>query len=247
MQDEVDEVEMAVTPAPVEDAFSPLLPLFTPFPFTPEVCEVILARRAFMSNELIIDLLLEQAAVPSPPSLYPPDSEDALEQLLSAINESPWDTIKRSALHYYLLSFVSTEVAQQTTRLPPHFAALAQSCFLLDAGDLPSLQRAVALLSDGRIVQDLAPKVLQTLELANEPSLVRTYVRTAQPVLQSFEEAAIYLRALLSQSLADAWTFQRGFAEGCLVRNQLMRVILDACFMREFRVSSVRYFSHTYA
>ncbi|KIJ36997.1 hypothetical protein M422DRAFT_178601, partial [Sphaerobolus stellatus SS14] len=228
---------MAVTPAPDDNDASPpyatLLPLFTPFPFTQDVCNNFIARREEMSNELIMDLLLEQAGIVSPTSLFPPDSEEGLEHLLAAIHDCPWDILKKSALHFYLLCFVNVDIAQQATGLPPHFASLAHACFLLDAGDVLSLGKAVAFLSDARIVQDLAPKILQTLEIAKEPRLIRTYVRTAQPVLQAFEEAAIYVRALLDQSLSEAWSFQRGFAEGSSVRNQLIRVILDACLMRE--------------
>ncbi|GJJ15041.1 hypothetical protein Clacol_009316 [Clathrus columnatus] len=228
--DEVAEVEMAITPAP-DNSHSSILSLFDPFPFTNEVIESIQARRTVMANELIFDLLLEQACIASPHSLFPPSTPDILQTLISAITLCPWDFLKKSALYFYLLSFMSPEIAQRNTSLPPHFVALARACFLLDLGDLPSLQRAVALLGDARIVQDLAPKILQTLELANEPRLVRTYVRTAQPVLQAFEDAAIYVRALLDQSLAEAWIFQRGFPEGSPVRNGLVRVILDACLM----------------
>jgi len=235
-KDEVAEVEMAVTPAPDDDdappPYAPLLPLFTPFPFTHDVCDNIQSRRAHMFGELIFDLLLLQAGVTSPATLYPPDSGEALEQLLDAIQQCPWDTLKKSALHFYLLCFVDVNTAHQATSLPPHFASLAQACYFLDSGDIPSLEKAVALLSDGRIVQDLAPKILQTLEASKEPRLVRTYVRTAQPVLNAFEEASVYVRALLDQSLTEAWSFQRGFAEESTVRNQLMRVILDCCLMR---------------
>lgn len=224
---------MAITPAPETSSnIDTIVSLFNPFPFTKDVIQNIQARREMMSHELIFDLLLEQACIAAPHSLFPPSTPDILQALIAAIALCPWDFLKKSALYFYLLSFMSPEVAQRSTALPPHFTALAYACFLLDHGDMPSLRRAVALLGDARIVQDLAPKVLQTLSLADEPSLVRTYVRTAQPVLQAFEDAAIYVRALLDKSLADAWVFQRGFPEASPVRNKLVRVILDACLMR---------------
>ncbi|KAF8524362.1 nuclear pore complex assembly-domain-containing protein, partial [Hysterangium stoloniferum] len=202
-----------------------------PFPFNSDIISNIIARRACLGGELVIDQLLEQASIPSPSYLFPPASLDDLKQLLSSIEDSPWDAQKKTGLCFYLLAYVDPELAQTATALPPHFSALAHACFLLDCGDVPSLQRAVALLADARIVQDLAPKILQILDLAGEPHLVRTYVRTAHPVLQAFEDAEIYIRALLSFSLSEAWTFQRGFVQGSNMRNQLVRVILDACLM----------------
>ncbi|KAF8491014.1 nuclear pore complex assembly-domain-containing protein [Gautieria morchelliformis] len=242
------EVEMQVTPAPDEQPLlvdeQPTLAAahlvaahFVPFPFTPDVRNAILARRALMSDELVFDLLLEQASIAAPHALFPPDSPDALTALLDAIAQCPWDALKKSSLLFYLLSHVSPRVAAEHAALwalPDQFVHLAHACFLLDAGAPPDLAHAVALLADARIVQDLSSKILHTLALAPQPAaarLVRTYVRTAQPVLDEYDDLAIYLRALLQSSLAAAWSFQRTFAESTPLRNQLFRTVLDACLI----------------
>lgn len=246
VQDEA-EVEFEVTPTPDEQVRREIVNLFTPFPFTHETRDAIFARRVAMSDELVFDLLLEQASIASPQSLYPPDSVESLLDLLDAIADCPWDTLKKSCLQFYLLSHVSSDSAAEhatACALPPQFVHLAQACFLLDAGSPEDLGHAVALLSDARIVQDLSSKILQTLSLAPQPvssRLVRTYVRTAQPVLEDFEDLAIYLRALIEYSLADAWSFQRTFSETAPIRNHLIRTVLDNCLIRkDLNVVSMR-------
>lgn len=238
VQDEA-QVEIEVTPSPEAQAHHAFAAQFSPFPFTHDQRTTIFARRSFMSDELIFDLLLEQASIASPKALYPPDSPDSLLQLLEAIADCPWDAIKKSCLHFYLLCHVSPGAAAKHARacaLPPQFVHLAHACFLLDLGSPDDLARAVHLLSDARIVQDLSSKVLQTLSLAPQPArLLRTYVRTAQPVLEAYDDLAIYLRALMESSLADAWTFQRTFSETTPMRNQLIRTILDCCLIRELQ------------
>lgn len=232
------QVEIEVTPAPDEDAHLALVTHFNPFPFTHDARNAIFARRSLMSDELIFDLLLEQASIASPQSLFPPDSPETLLDLLTAIAKCPWDSLKKSCLLFYLLSYVSPDVAAEHAAnwaLPAQFVHLAHACFLLDMGTPDDLAHAVSLLSDARIVQDMSSKILYTLSLASQPAssrLVRTYVRTAQPVLETYDDLAIYLRALLESSLADAWAFQRTFSETTPLRNQLFRTILDGCLVR---------------
>ena len=238
LQDEV-QVEIEVTPSPDEQFHLTLTNQFKPFPFTHDARNIIFARRSLMSDELVFDLLLEQASIASPQSLFPPASPETLLDLLTAIAKCPWDSLKKSCLLFYLLSYVSPEIAAEHAKnwaLPAQFVHLAHACFLLDSGNPDDLAHAVSLLSDARIVQDLSSKILHTLSLAPQPMssrLVRTYIRTAQPVLEVYDDLAIYLRALLECSLADAWTFQRSFSETTPLRNQLFRTILDGCLIRK--------------
>ena len=219
---------------------------FNPFPFTHDARNAIFTRRSVMSDELVFDLLLEQASIASPQSMFPPDSPDTLLDLLDAIAKCPWDALKKSCLFFYLLSYVSSDVAAEYGEiwaLPAQFVHLAHACFLLDSGTPDDLARAVALLSDARIVQDLSSKIMHTLSLAPEPAssrLVRTYVRSVSPVLEAYEDLAIYLTALLEYSLADAWTFQRSFSETTPLRNQLFRTVLDRCLIRKSHTSLSR-------
>ncbi|KAF8587202.1 hypothetical protein K439DRAFT_1407858 [Ramaria rubella] len=231
------QVVMELTPAPDKQLHLALAAEFNPFPFTHDARNIILARRAAMSNELIFDLLLEQASIASPQSLFPPESPEALLYLLEAISNCHWDSLKKSCLYFYLLSHVSSDVAARyatTCAVPPQFIHLAHACFFLDCDSPEGPARAVALLSDARIVQDLSSKIIHTLSLAPQPMssrLIRTYVRTAQPVLEAFEDLSIYLLALLEYSLADAWTFQRTFSETTPLRNRLFRTLLDGCLI----------------
>ena len=237
-QDEV-EVEVEVTPAPESQAHLLLAAQFQPFPFTHDACNALLARRSLMADELLFDHLLEKAAIASPQSLFPPNSPDSLIDLLDAIAKCSWDSLKKSCLYFYLLSYVSSDTAAEyatTWALPPQFVHLAHACFFLDSGTPAHLAHAVTLLSDTRIIPDLSSKVLHTLSLAPQPEssrLVRAYVRAVQPVLEDYDDLAIYVRALLECSLADAWTFQRTFSETTPLRNQLFRTILDACLIRK--------------
>ena len=104
---------------------------------------------------------------------------------------------------------------------------------LCDAGSSQT-QRAVSLLSDARINREHTPKIFEALSLSDDPhSLIRTYIRTAKPVLTQPDDIDAYTIALAESSLMEAWTYQRSFSEVSKTRERLVKKILDWCLSRE--------------
>lgn len=111
------------------------------FPWRGEVAQAIERRRALMSDMLIFDTLLYQGGIRRPHTLYPPHDKESLRQLLNAIDESRYDTLKKDNLVYFLLKWHGDEKAQtfkEQKCMPPHFSALVDAYWLLDTGnDVP--------------------------------------------------------------------------------------------------------------
>ena len=105
-------------------------------------------RRALLGDTLIFDLLLSRGGIQKPDALYPPADVSALQQLLDAIEESQYDTLKKECLVYYLLKWHQDGREgrfQQDRCIPPHFAALADAYWLLDTGADVSVRRGTIL------------------------------------------------------------------------------------------------------
>lgn len=95
-------------------------------------------RRVLMTDVLIFDILLSLGGIKHPATLYPPRNPDILHQLLDAIEESTYDTLKKDGLIYFLLKWHRDDRAEyyaQARCIPPQFVALADAYWYLDAGE----------------------------------------------------------------------------------------------------------------
>ncbi|KAI9065304.1 hypothetical protein FKP32DRAFT_1590781 [Trametes sanguinea] len=186
-------------------------------------------RRAHMSDMLFIDILLSSGGIRHSESLFPPTNPESLEKLVDAIKQSSYDTLKQDCLIYYLLKWHQDgreEEFREKRCIPPQFAALADAYWHLDSGI--NVARAVSLLSDVRLNREYPSKVLQALSLAEDAStLIRTYIRTANPLLTEPDDIDAFAIALAESSLLEAWMYQRSFSEGSETRKRLVRKLLD--------------------
>ncbi|KAI0370517.1 hypothetical protein BV20DRAFT_966404 [Pilatotrama ljubarskyi] len=198
-------------------------------------------RRAHMSDMLIFDILLTSGGIRHPDTLFPPTDKDSLERLLDAIRHSTYDTLKQDCLVYFLLKWHQDgreEEFREKRCIPPQFAALADAYWHLDSGI--NVARAVSLLSDKRLNRDYPSKILQALALADDASaLIRTYVRSANPLLTEPDDIEAYAIALAESSLMEAWMYQRSFSEASETRKRLVRKILDWCLTPKPRLTAL--------
>ncbi|KAI0355998.1 hypothetical protein OH77DRAFT_1589487 [Trametes cingulata] len=198
-------------------------------------------RRAHMSDMLIFDILLTSGGIRHPDTLFPPTDKDSLERLLDAIRHSTYDTLKQDCLIYFLLKWHQDgreEEFREKRCILPQFAALADAYWHLDSGI--NVARAVSLLSDKRLNRDYPSKILQALALAEDAStLIRTYVRTANPLLTEPDDIDAYAIALAESSLMEAWMYQRSFSEVSDTRKRLVQKILDWCLTPKPRLNAL--------
>ncbi|KAI0676405.1 nuclear pore complex assembly-domain-containing protein [Trametes maxima] len=196
-------------------------------------------RRAHMSDMLIFDILLSSGGIRHPDTLFPPADPEALQKLLNAITHSTYDALKQDCLIYFLLKWHQDgreDEFREKRCIHPQFAALADAYWHLDSGI--NIARAVSTLSDRRINRDYPSKILQALSLAdNASTLIRTYIRTANPLLTEPDDIDTYTTALAESSLMEAWTYQRTFSEVSQTRKRLIRKILDWCLTPKPRLA----------
>lgn len=216
----------------------------------------IQARRAAMSDELFFDILLQLGGVEEPASVYPPTDAESLTRLLDEVDAMSYDSMKRDCLVYYLLKWQTdgqSAVYSEEKCISPHYVALADAYWMLDTGTELAvrvrfiffhgsnflqhvMQKAIALLSDARIVKENASKVMETLALAaNSAPLIRKFVRLCKPALTEQADLERYLVALAESSLLEAWQFQRSFPEGAETRRLLIRRLLTWTLTRALR------------
>ncbi|KAI0754412.1 nuclear pore complex assembly-domain-containing protein [Daedaleopsis nitida] len=195
-------------------------------------------RRARMSDLLIFDVLLSSGGIRQPHTLFPPADPEALERLLEAITHSNYDGLKKDCLVYFLLKWHQDgreEDFKYKRCILPQFAALADAYWHLDSGI--NIARAISLLSDARINKDYTSKVLQALSQSADPhSLIRTFIRTAKPLLTEPDDIDAYAIALAESSLMEAWSYQRSFPEASDTRKRLIRKVLDWCLTSKPRL-----------
>lgn len=204
-----------------------------------------------MNDQLVFDVLLSTGGIRRPDRLFPPSDVESLQQLLDAIRDSSYDTLKKDCLIYYLLKSHKDgreEVYRDEKCIPPQFALLADAYWCLDTGinvpvRLISLcvwlsflmfyQKAVSILSDVRLNRDYPSKVLQAISLSEDANLlILKYIRTAKPQLTEPIDIDIYTVALAESSLLEAWQFQRTFPESSETRPRLLHKILEWCLSR---------------
>jgi hypothetical protein len=90
-----------------------------------------------MRHSLLFDDLLTSGGITKPNILYPPEGEAGLEELLEAIGNSKYDTLKKDCLIYYLLKWQSggkEDDFQKQRNIPPQFAALSDAYWHIDSG-----------------------------------------------------------------------------------------------------------------
>ncbi|KAH9941763.1 nuclear pore complex assembly-domain-containing protein [Epithele typhae] len=211
------------------------------FPWREERVQEINLRRAHMNDCLIFDILLSSSGIYPPDAFYPPATPEALQTLLNAIANCSFDALKRDCLVYCLLKWYQDgreEDFKIKRCIPPQFSSLADAYWHLDSGI--TMARAVSILSDARINRDYTSKVFEALSLSQDPhNLIRSYVRTAKPVLDLPSDMDAYTIALAESSLMEAWTYQRTFPEIDENRERLINKILDWCLTPKPRLTSL--------
>ncbi|KAI0323778.1 hypothetical protein GY45DRAFT_530748 [Cubamyces sp. BRFM 1775] len=199
------------------------------FAWRPPRLHDIHVRRAHMSNMLFFDILISSGGIRHSDTLFPPTDPESLQKLVQAVRQSTYDVLKQDSLIYYLLKWHQDgreDEFREKRHIPPQFAALSDAYWHLDSGI--NVARAVSLLSDARLNRDYPSKTLQALSLAEDAStLIRTYVRTANPLLTEPDDIDAYAIALAGSSLLEAWAYQRSFSETDGTRRRLIRKILD--------------------
>ncbi|THH32812.1 hypothetical protein EUX98_g1391 [Antrodiella citrinella] len=180
-----------------------------------------------MSDNLIYDILLLSGNVHNATVLYPPTDISKLRELLTAIEESSYDSLKKDCLVYFLLKWHRDERAKQfslTRSIPPQFVALADAYWALDCG--VEVPRAITLLADERINRDYTSKILQAISLSSNPyPLIRKYIRTVKPILSEPDDMDTYALALADSNFLEAWQYQQTFPEG-ESRSRLLKKLL---------------------
>ncbi|KAF8911273.1 ELYS-like domain-containing protein, partial [Mucidula mucida] len=191
--------------------------------------QAIERRRALLTDMLLFDVLLSLGGIREPDALYPPQDVEQLEQLLDAISNSKYDQLKRDCLVYFLLKWYqdAREAKFQLSRcLPPQFCALSDAYWYLDSGI--TIEKAVTILADHRLVCDYASKILLAISHSDDPAtLIIKYVRTAKPRLIEQEDIGIYTLALAEKHLYEAWQFQRTFNESDETRPKLLKRLFE--------------------
>ncbi|KAH6915851.1 nuclear pore complex assembly-domain-containing protein [Coprinopsis sp. MPI-PUGE-AT-0042] len=218
-----------------EDGVQPLLALFDVseqgFAWRAPRPDQIRERRAAMDDKLLFDNLLISGGVRDPDFIYPPDDVAGLTRLLSAIDASTFDALKKQTLVYFLLKWehdggLKADQFKLDCCIPPQFSALADAYWHLDTG--LNIGKAISILSDSRVRREYASKIIQAITLSDQPgALLRKYVRTAKPALVHPPDLIRYTLALAESSLVEAWQFQRTFAETDEARPRLFKKILD--------------------
>jgi hypothetical protein len=107
------------------------------FPWSAPRPHEIETRRAQLSDLLIFDILLSSGGVRQPDTLWPPTDPSSLSRLLSAIEESTYDTLKKDCLVYFLLKWHQDgreERFREERCIPPQFAMLSDAYWHLDSG-----------------------------------------------------------------------------------------------------------------
>jgi hypothetical protein len=155
------------------------------FPFTSDLVDTLVARRAALTDALVFDLLLAGGGVENPAELYPPRDSDALVHLVGAIRTCAYDGLKKDCLLYYLLKACPGDDGATRRRnflglraIPPQFVLLSDAYWELDGGGdlrVSSLLRAyraaksrrwqlaASILCDARINRDYPSKIMQAL------------------------------------------------------------------------------------
>ncbi|KAI9438604.1 nuclear pore complex assembly-domain-containing protein [Lactarius indigo] len=202
------------------------------FPWSAPRPHEIETRRAQLSDLLIFDILLSSGGVRQPDSLWPPTDPSSLRRLLSAIEESTYDTLKKDCLIYFLLKWHQDgreEGFKEQRCIPPQFAMLSDAYWHLDSGIY--VERAVSLLCDVRLNRDYTSKIIQAISLSDAPTrLLLQYLRTAKPMLTEPDDMDTYILALAEESLISAWQYQRAFPDKSEIRTRLARKVLFWCF-----------------
>ncbi|KAH9039212.1 nuclear pore complex assembly-domain-containing protein [Lactarius hengduanensis] len=202
------------------------------FPWSAPRPHEIETRRAQLSDLLIFDILLASGGVRQPDSLWPPTDPSSLRRLLSAIEESTYDTLKKDCLIYFLLKWHQDgreEGFKEQRCIPPQFAMLSDAYWHLDSGIY--VERAVSLLCDVRLNRDYTSKIIQAISLSDAPTrLLLQYLRTAKPMLTEPDDMDTYILALAEESLISAWQYQRTFPDKSEIRTRLARKVLFWCF-----------------
>ncbi|KAF8877282.1 nuclear pore complex assembly-domain-containing protein [Infundibulicybe gibba] len=188
------------------------------FPWNEERTQQVERRRALLGDLLIFDILLSSGGIAHPDVLYPPHDLASLQELLSAIDASHYDTLKRECLVYFLLKWHQDGREDRFA-----FASLADAYWHLDSGvNVPRLR------------------------LENPPShftdpdptpLILKYVRTAKPLLTEPDDIKLYTLALAESNFFEAWQYQRTFSENDENRPQLFKTILEWCLLPRPRTS----------
>ncbi|KAK1229763.1 hypothetical protein PQX77_007162 [Marasmius sp. AFHP31] len=218
----------------------------TSFAWREPIFSEIESRRALLNDTLLFDILLTLGGIKEPETRYPPSNPDALQDLLTQINESPaYDGLKKDGLVYYLLKWHKDgreSRFQRERSIPPQFVALADAYWCLDSGvDIP---RAVSHLSDPRLNRDYASKILQIISQSKNPQpepLIVKYVRTAKPRLEDPEDINTYTLALAHSNLFEAWQYQRTFSESDPTRERLLKKLIQWCVSPSPKPSALTY------
>lgn len=110
-----------------------------------------------------------------------------------------------------------------------------QHVTIWELGRLIGPQRAIALLSDARIVKENTSKILETLSLSQDPApLILKYARTCKPALTLQEDLERFFLAMAEYNLMEAWQFQRTFSAHNATRRQLLHKFLEWTMTRSF-------------
>ncbi|KAF9553938.1 hypothetical protein CPC08DRAFT_713315 [Agrocybe pediades] len=217
---------------PQPTRFSPFINFFdvtNNFPWQEPRPEQIRHRRTLMDDSLIFDILLRSGGVLETYSLYPPETQQGLQNLLDAIASSHYDTLKKDCLVYFLLKWHQDgreRYFQQQRCIPPQFVALADAYWYLDTGI--NVPKAVAILSDLRLNREHVSKIIRAISLSPESEpLIRRYVQTAKPALVEPMDIECYTLALAESSIREAWEYTRTFDDTENMRTRLLRRIFE--------------------
>ncbi|GAA6059281.1 hypothetical protein JCM10212_006674 [Sporobolomyces blumeae] len=241
-----------VDPPPLDqlallDPYLPSLSKPSQFEWNPDLVHHLTERRqAVPDHRLFFDELVQLAGLQGP-SVYPPESPNDLQSLVSHILSAPGlSSLNQASLLYYLVLTASPEAAAAfalARLLPPEFSLSVRAFHAFDHGEY---DLAVRLLADPRVRQpDFVPKTIRLLASAAVPPrdrsrLVVAYSRltrlslgkdAAAPI--DVRDAEVVLRAWCdsarTRGVLEAWDLaKRRGDEG--ETEHLMRSILATCF-----------------
>ncbi|KAK4051186.1 hypothetical protein OIV83_003008 [Microbotryomycetes sp. JL201] len=210
-------------------------------------------RQHGADGRLFIDELLQLIGIDGP-SVYPPPSASALNNLLFQLLSSP-SSLQAHCIIFYLV-LADTRLASATRDgipsqplgavdlgsafardflLPTGFVRGIEGFFALDSG---SYKRGVQALTDPHLTPDFVAKTFKVLGSAlvdahERASLVLSFWRLSGVAIDTVDEADIVVKALCDPlrklGASEAWQLQRKWQSDD-ERSKLVRTLLSTCF-----------------
>ncbi|KAF8423773.1 nuclear pore complex assembly-domain-containing protein [Tirmania nivea] len=206
------------------------------FPYDKHKVARVVKNRALFGGQLFFDKLCMENLdrVENIQDTYPPKATSFLRHFFEKILQSNIDRLRQHSFVYYLLRDFHEDRARKYAKkamMPEHFCRLMDGMWFFDQ---LLFEQALPCITHPAVhfpYPDLVLSVLLSVPSFNttspSPYLALTFVECTQPCLLSDASIAIYFRALLSVSPAQAFLYTR--VAQVHLRNQLLKMLVEHC------------------